>query len=163
IDSSNSEISLNGVPAGLYEVAILPDGQSGSMNYSLKIVAPAAARPNLVADTLSNPADNPSLKSFPVSARLRNVGGAAAGPFQVQYFVSTDAQLEPVKNPFVSSVFSVPGLAASADSTDTRSLDLSLLKSGSCFLGVVIDPAHQVNEESQRDNVALVRLDVLPP
>jgi len=103
--------------------------------------------PNLTADRISFAANTVALgEDVAVTRRIRNTGTAAAGPFEVRYYLTVGA-LEILTDTEV-----LPGgLAAGTDDEGVFVMS-SGSSTGTFGLRLVVDGARQVAESDERDN-----------
>jgi len=133
---------------------------SGSRLVRMPITAVGtSAPPNLLFTAFT--ATSPVTASGPItiSATVQNSGAGAAGPFFLDFFVSSDATLSNDDVYFVSCQFQGLGAGASGICSGTVAFDpASPVSPGSYDLLAVLDLDGAVAESDETDNVAAVAL-----
>jgi hypothetical protein len=157
-------ISLDGLTGGGYHVLLRDGGSSqnpsASRVYTLTIVAPDAAGANLVAEAVSPDAIFIADGSVEATATVKNRGDQDSGLFSGGYYLSLDRVIDQTDTLLATANFTA--LAADAEATDEKTLDLSGLAPGTYYLGFLIDAGSQVAEPVETDNAIATRLVVLP-
>ncbi|MCI0540735.1 MAG: Ig-like domain-containing protein, partial [Verrucomicrobiales bacterium] len=161
INGTTVEISLAGIPAGLYQLVILPDGETVAMTYDLQMVFPAGSGINLAVDSFILTRVNAS--EARLETQIRNAGTASSGNFQIRYFASRDVIFGNADDVLLDTPINLTSLAADAVQGDQRQINLGNLPPGRYYIGVRVDPAGQITEASKADNLALARWTTLPP
>ena len=85
---------------------------------------------------------------------VHNGGTAAAGPFDVEFYASTDSDIDPDEDHYLGTKHST-GLAPGQGSVLSLDLaDFPRLAEGYYFIGVVIDPGKDVAESAETNNTS---------
>jgi subtilase family serine protease len=133
---------------------------SGSRLVRMPITAVGTSTPpNLLFTAFT--ATSPVTAGGPItiSATVQNSGAGAAGPFFLDFFVSSDATLSNDDVYFVSCQFQGLGAGASGICSGTVAFDpASPVSPGSYDLLAVLDLDGAVAESDETDNVAAVAL-----
>ncbi|MBW6486598.1 MAG: Ig-like domain-containing protein [Syntrophobacterales bacterium] len=157
-------ISLNGRPGGAYYLLVRDGGaeRSGSESqaYALTVTAPDAAGANLTPSGLSLDSALVADGSASVTATVQNIGDTASAAFTGAYYLSTDKIID--ANDVLLATANFAALAAAAELTDSRVLDLSGVLPGTYYLGLLVDDGALVAEPVETDNVRLSPLVILP-
>lgn len=107
---------------------------------------------NLVAQSITAPATAYKGSQISVSSTFSNQGTAAAGPFDVGVYFSTDQTVN-ASDIFSGFTCSVPGLAVGAVAACNGSAPIpAAVVPGTYYIGLVVDRLHQVIENSESDN-----------
>jgi hypothetical protein len=118
---------------------------------------------DLVAGTLSAPADLFTGSSAQLSLPVTNLGGLATGSFTVRFVLSADQVLGGTNDTIIGTQ-SISGLQPGASATATQTLAAGNRPPGTYYLFGVVDPAHAVTEETTSNNIAgPTRIDVSTP
>jgi len=151
------------IPTGLngsYYVGAIADGrsdvaESNENNNSLVgnqiSISSASGLPDLVATSVSGPANGSQSERIPITVLVRNQGTTSSGGFNVSVYLSSDATIT-TKDTKIANI-SLSGLESNTEQTVTINGRVPpKLPSGDYFVGVVVDSGNKVAESDESNN-----------
>jgi subtilase family serine protease len=121
---------------------------SNAVNVTVQAVAA-----DLIVTALTAPSSGTVGGTLQTSMTISNQGNAAAGPFRVGFYLSTDATIT-TSDTFTQSICNYPsGLAAGASNTCQGGVAVPTnLTAGTYFLGAIADDQAAVGETNENNN-----------
>jgi len=118
------------------------------------LAPPAAApMPDIVVDTVIAPATGSIGGAISVSAPVRNQGSAAAGPFRLSLYYSTDATITTADVASGGTCNFPSGLAANTTAACSVSIPVPVgMAPGNYYVGAIVDDQAQVTESNESNN-----------
>jgi hypothetical protein len=144
------------VGAPIEPVAIGVDGDGSTQKGMFKLsIRPLL--PDLVVDAVTGNSIAKAGQQVGVSARVRNQGDVAAGPFRIDFFYATDATLEQQLGASVASC-QLAGLAADAatDCAAPTGLTVPRIGAGDYVIAARVDAGNQVGETIESNNTRAI-------